>query len=216
MPSLVTVKGPNPGLAFTLHGEVAVIGRQPDVDIYLESLAVSRQHARITQENGSFFIDDLGSSNGTYLNGAKLLERRLLTEHDMVQVGPYLLALRPDPSASGTETNSFIRHRIPAQASNQTLYGGNAAHKLQVVLEIAQHLGHTLEPEPLLNQLLDHLLRLFPQTDRGLIMLCKGEQMVVQAQRTGSGTWSARRNTAKPSCAGPRGRSRPAQRGRWR
>jgi phosphoserine phosphatase RsbU/P len=184
MASLVTVKGPNPGQAFSLHGETTSIGRQPDVDIYLESLAVSRQHARILRQNGGFFIEDLGSSNGTYLNGEKIQQRRPLGEEDMVQIGPYLLALRPDPSASGMETNSFIRHRIQAQASNQTLYAGNASHKLQVVLEIAQNLGHTLELDPLLNQLLDHLLRLFTQADRGLILLCKGDQLVLQAQRS--------------------------------
>jgi phosphoserine phosphatase RsbU/P len=184
MASLITVKGPNPGQTFSLQGETTSIGRQPDVAIYLESLAVSRQHAKILNRNGAFFIEDLGSSNGTYVNGEKLQQPRQLTEHDMVQIGPYLLALRPDPTASGTETNSFIRHRIHALASNQTLYSGNAAHKLQVVLEITQNLGHTLELEPLLNQMLEHLLRLFPQADRGLVMLCKNDQLVVQAQRT--------------------------------
>lgn len=184
MASLVTVKGPNPGQSFSLHGDTTSIGRQPDVDVYLESLAVSRQHARILRQNGSFFIEDLDSSNGTYVNGEKLQQRRPLTEHDMVQIGPYWLALRPEPPASGTETNSFIRHRIQAQSSNQTLYGGNAGHKLQMVLEIVQQLGHTLDQDILLNHLVEHLLRLFPQADRGLVLLCKGEQIAVQAQRS--------------------------------
>src|SRR5690606_13479083 len=45
--------------------------------------------------------------------------------------------------------------------------------KLQMVLEIAQHLGHTLDLDVLLAQLLDHLLQLFPQADRGMVLLCK-------------------------------------------
>ncbi len=182
MASLVTVKGPNPGRSFDLKPSGTSIGRQPDVDIYLESLAVSRQHARILCNNGQFFVEDLGSSNGTYVNGEKILDRRSLGEHDMVQIGPYLLALRPDPSASGTETNSLVRASVDAR-SYYSLLNENASQKLQVVLEIAQNLGHTLEEDALLNQLVDHLLRLFPQSDRALVLLCRNNQMVLQALR---------------------------------
>jgi phosphoserine phosphatase RsbU/P len=161
------------------------------VDIYLESLAVSRQHAQVSYQQGAWFIEDLGSSNGTWVNGEKINQRRPLTEHDAVQIGPYLLALRPDRAASGSDTNSFIRAQVDAVPSNHTLIGGNAAHKLQVVLEITQHLGHTLELDPLLNRLLEHLFRLFPQTDRGLVMLCRGEELVIRAQRTRTGGESA-------------------------
>ena len=52
------------------------------------------------------------------------------------------------------------------------------------MLEIAQHLGRTLDPETLFGQLLDHLLRLFPQADRGMVLLCEGERYVVRAQRS--------------------------------
>src|SRR5262249_8774012 len=78
----------------------------------------------------------------------------------------------------------------------------NPGHKLQVVLQIAQDLGHTLDLDPLLGKLLDHLLRLFPQADRGMALLLEPERgnprpppgappgtppeprLVVRAQRT--------------------------------
>ena len=72
MASLVTVKGPNPGRTFDLKASATSIGRQPDVDIYLESLAVSRQHAKVVCHNGDYFIEDLGSSNGTFVDGVRL------------------------------------------------------------------------------------------------------------------------------------------------
>ncbi len=183
MASLVTVKGPNPGRTFDLKPAGTSIGRQPDVDIYLESLAVSRQHAKILCQNGDYYIEDLGSSNGTYVNGEKIKNRRALGEHDMVQIGPYLLALRPDASARGTETNALVRASIDAR-SYYALLEENPAQKLQVVLEIAQHLGHTLDESVLLEQLADHLLRLFPQSDRALILLCRGNQLVLQTVRS--------------------------------
>jgi phosphoserine phosphatase RsbU/P len=184
MASLVTVKGPNPGRRYPLDRESTVIGRQPDAAIYLESLAVSRQHARVLCDNGTYFVEDVGSSNGTFLNGERITGRVPLTERDELQIGPYVLSLRVAPGSGQPEGQQVIRHRVDAAPSNYTLYSQNPAYKLQVVLEIAQHLGHTLEIDPLLNRLLEQLLRLFPQADRGMALLVERDQLVVRAQRT--------------------------------
>src|SRR5205823_8428138 len=84
----------------------------------------------------------------------------------------------------GGEGHQGIRARLEAATSNHTLFAQNPGHKLQVVLEIAQHLGDTLEMEPLLTRLLGHLFRLFPQADRGMVLLCEKDRLVVRAQRT--------------------------------
>ncbi len=76
MASLVTIKGPNPGQRFALHGDSLLIGRQEDAAVYLDSLAVSRQHARILCQGGEYFIEDVGSSNGTFVNGRRISGRR--------------------------------------------------------------------------------------------------------------------------------------------
>jgi serine phosphatase RsbU (regulator of sigma subunit)/pSer/pThr/pTyr-binding forkhead associated (FHA) protein len=184
MASLIAKKGPTPGRRFMLSGDCAVIGRQPDAAIYLESLAVSRQHARIVCDKGVYYVEDLGSSNGTWLNGEQVKGRAPLTESDELQIGPYVLNLQPDPpSGNGEGQQQVIRARIEALPSNQTLFSQNPAYKLQVVLEIAHHLGQTLELDPLLNRLLEQLFRLFPQADRGMVLLCEGDRLVVRAQR---------------------------------
>ncbi len=187
MVSLVTIKGPNAGQCFALNGDSLLIGRQEDVAIYLDSLAVSRQHARVERHGGEYFIEDVGSSNGTFLNGKRLVAPTLLTEKDVLQIGPYVLRLRPDPPpppSSPPLPDQIIRAQISAAPSNLTLYNQNPAHKLQVVLDIARHLGRTLELESLLGRLLEHLLHLFPQADRGMALLCEGEHLKVKAQRS--------------------------------
>lgn len=187
MESLVAMKGPNAGQRFALHGDSLLIGRQEDVAIYLDSLAVSRQHARILRHGGEYFVEDVGSSNGTFVNGQRIHGPTPLTENDALQIGPYFLQLSFDPPAppdSMPLPDQIIRAQISAAPSNHTLFSQNPAHKLQVVLEIAQHLGRTLEMEPLLGRLLDHLLRLFPQADRGMVLLCEGERLHVRAQRS--------------------------------
>src|SRR5438270_115912 len=75
MPSMATlllVQGPGTGQQFPLEACPLTIGRQAGTAIRLESPAVSRQHARITCEQGQYFLEDLGSSNGTSLNGLTL------------------------------------------------------------------------------------------------------------------------------------------------
>jgi serine phosphatase RsbU (regulator of sigma subunit) len=184
MPSLITIKGPNPGRRFPLDDKTAIIGRQPDAAIYLESLAVSRHHARIVCEDGIYFVEDTGSSNGTYVNGHRIAGRVPLGERDTLQIGPYELNLLVDPASNPSEPAQIIRARVDAQPSNHTLFSHNPAQKLQVVLQISQDLGHTLDIDPLLGKLLDHFLRLFPQADRGMVLLCDKERLVVRAQRS--------------------------------
>jgi sigma-B regulation protein RsbU (phosphoserine phosphatase) len=187
MASLVTIKGPNPGQRFALTGDSLLIGRQEDAAIVLESLAVSRQHARIHCHGGEYFVEDVGSSNGTFINGRRINGPTRLAEGDTLQIGPYVLTLRADPPAPPDPLplpDQIIRAQISAAPSSATLLSQNPAYKLQVVLEIAQHLGRTLEMGPLLGRLLDHLLRLFPQADRGMVLLCEGERLKVRAQRS--------------------------------
>ncbi len=186
MVSLVTIKGPNPGQRFALTGDSVLIGRQEDAAIYLDSLAVSRQHARILCHGGEYFVEDVGSSNGTFVNGRRIGKPTPLSEHDALQIGPYTLSLAPIRLRCRVRCRCPIRSsaQINATPSNRTLFAQNPAHKLQVVLEIAQHLGRTLEMEPLLNRLLEHLLRLFPQADRGMVLLREGDRLKVRAQHS--------------------------------
>jgi DNA-binding winged helix-turn-helix (wHTH) protein len=64
-----------------------VIGRDPRCDIWVDASGVSRRHARITV-GGEVVIEDLGSSNGTFVGGLALSERRVLRDGDVVELGP--------------------------------------------------------------------------------------------------------------------------------
>jgi serine phosphatase RsbU (regulator of sigma subunit)/pSer/pThr/pTyr-binding forkhead associated (FHA) protein len=185
MATLITLQGPNPGRPYTLEAQRSLIGRRPDSTVFLESLAVSREHAQVVCEDDGYFVEDLKSSNGTYVNGKRIAGRVPLTERDTLQIGPYTFGLRPSPTLRQTDSDQVIRSQVNAVPSNVTLYSQNPGLKLQVVLEIAQHLARTLETDPLLGKLLDHLFRLFPQADRGMVLLMNERgQLVVEAQRS--------------------------------
>lgn len=184
MAILFTIQGPDIGRKHTLEANPTVLGRQLDCTIVLDAKAVSRQHAQILCDDGAYFVEDLNSSNGTFVNGKRITGRVPLAERDTLQVGPYLFALRPTPTPTSTEANLVIREQVSAAASNHTLFRQDPAQKLQVILEISQNLARTLDLEPLLDKLLDQLLGLFPHADRGMVLLLEGDHLIVRAQRS--------------------------------
>jgi phosphoserine phosphatase RsbU/P len=182
---LITLQGPDAGRKYPLEGDATVLGRQADCTICLPAKAVSRQHAQIVLTEGTYFLEDLDSSNGTFLNGNRLNPRvRVpLAEQDTFQIGPYLFGLRPPPVPEDSEPSLVIREQLSVAQLNESVYGQDPAQKLQVVLEIAQHLARTLDLEELLTKLLDQLMRLFPQADRAMILLMERDRLVVRGQR---------------------------------
>lgn len=87
---LVVVRGPNAGARFLLDRDRTVIGRHPDCEIFLHDVTVSRRHSEVRRSGNAFTVHDLGSLNGTYVNGERVDERRL-ESGDEVQVGRFKL-----------------------------------------------------------------------------------------------------------------------------
>jgi hypothetical protein len=90
-PALVVRSGGGrTGETFRPEGERTTIGRSPDCDIFLDDVTVSRKHAVLVRRDASFFIEDLGSLNGTFLNRRRI-ESGELGDGDELQIGKYRL-----------------------------------------------------------------------------------------------------------------------------
>ena len=85
---LMRVDGPTNGQVFSLEGPELVIGRSPRAGLRLSDEGVSRRHALLIRARGHYFIQDLDSSNGTFLEGRRV-KRAPLMEGDLVQFGPH-------------------------------------------------------------------------------------------------------------------------------
>jgi pSer/pThr/pTyr-binding forkhead associated (FHA) protein len=70
--------------------EIITIGRNVKNDIQIDNLSVSKQHARIVKHQGNYFIEDMKSTNGTYLNEKKITKQKL-TNNDVVTIGKHTL-----------------------------------------------------------------------------------------------------------------------------
>ena len=95
--AFVVIRGPNAGARFLLDRPVTTIGRHPDSDIFLHDVTVSRRHAEIRAVGGELILVDLGSLNGTYVNGARSEDERPLQRGDEVQVGRFKLLYLAGP-----------------------------------------------------------------------------------------------------------------------
>jgi pSer/pThr/pTyr-binding forkhead associated (FHA) protein len=94
---LVVKRGPNAGSRFPLHQPVTSAGRDPRSDIFLDEVTVSRRHAEFRLERGELRVVDIGSLNGTYVNG-QLIDSAVLTDGDEIQMGKFRLVLLIQPA----------------------------------------------------------------------------------------------------------------------
>jgi hypothetical protein len=78
--------GLSAGVAFALDGSLT-IGRSPQMDVQIDDRFASGRHARIYERDGFFYVQDMGSTNGTYLNGERLGSEELLRAHDSIRIG---------------------------------------------------------------------------------------------------------------------------------
>lgn len=87
---LLVQKGPNAGARYLLNSDLVSVGRNPDNEIFLDDVTVSRKHAQFIRNGNTFSVHDSGSLNGTYVNG-ELAEQTELINGDSVQIGKYRL-----------------------------------------------------------------------------------------------------------------------------
>jgi len=101
---LVMRAGPTPGTTYSLEGELSTIGRDSTNTIVINDGEVSRRHARLTSQGGKYVIEDLGSTNGTFVNGQRLTGPVVLKPGDMIAFGEQITlafeSLSFDPNAT--------------------------------------------------------------------------------------------------------------------
>jgi hypothetical protein len=84
---LVVRRGPQPNQVYELNKDIVTLGRDITNDITINDPEVSRHHLRLTRGAGGFTLEDLGSTNGTFVNGQRLTGARPLRTGDMVGLG---------------------------------------------------------------------------------------------------------------------------------
>jgi|SRR5580693_9149915 pSer/pThr/pTyr-binding forkhead associated (FHA) protein len=87
---VIRAGGGREGESFPIEGERMSVGRRPECEVFLDDVPVSRDHALLIHRAESWYLDDCGSLNGTYVNRSRIESHRL-EEGDEVQIGKYKL-----------------------------------------------------------------------------------------------------------------------------
>ena len=83
-------RGPGAGSRYLLDSDLSTVGRHPESDIFLDDITVSRRHVEFRREEENFRVHDVGSLNGTYLNGDRVDDAEL-QNGDEVRIGKFRL-----------------------------------------------------------------------------------------------------------------------------
>lgn len=208
MPSLFVIRGNDQGTRFELTEPRMGIGRDPANAIQIHDTEVSRHHAEIRLHEHRHLLVDLGSSNGTYVNGRRITQAELATG-DHIQIGRTVLlytGLTPEPAgdagltvdisaAAGAEEPSHIVHSLaeaegsrlldPAAVLPPDSWLARARSNLQVMYRTALAVSRTLDLDQLLQRIMDLIFE-WIEADRGCIMLIDPETkaLVPKVRRT--------------------------------
>ena len=88
---LIMRSGPTPGASFILEGDQLTVGRDSTNEIVINDAEISRRHSRLTFQGGKYVIEDLGSTNGTFVNGQRLAGPRVLKAGEVVSFGEQIV-----------------------------------------------------------------------------------------------------------------------------
>jgi hypothetical protein len=138
MPQLIaTVEGVEIKHVF-LHKDRTTLGRKPGNDIVLENMAVSGQHCAFELQGlADVYIEDLGSTNGTFVNNKRVRERQQLQDGDTIAIGHFRIQFLSASGESGfgqtTAFDSAMMGTGPLHASFQVLNGSSSGLEVPVV-----------------------------------------------------------------------------------
>jgi predicted component of type VI protein secretion system len=114
--------GPTPGVTFPLEGDQILIGRDASNGVAINDAEISRKHSRLSFQGGKYVLEDLGSTNGTFVNGQRLAGPVVLKPGDVVALGEQIVLMYDminiDPGATVMSRKAIrIVEPPPVQAS---------------------------------------------------------------------------------------------------
>ena len=187
MPRLVILRGPDKGRTFEVHDSPALIGRNSQ-DLPLADDTISREHAEFSQEDGKWFIRDLNSANGTYLNGVKLSGQLAVKEGDQIRCGTTVIVFGGTPAsgvpgelgvgslridADGNLVESAIMTTVPSNEDSVILAGpevSDAVGNLRLLYALSGAISSIFDRQQLLEKVMDMIFDNLP-AERGFILL---------------------------------------------
>ena len=197
---LEVMQGPQAGTRFRLEPGRTIVGRHPSCGIVLDAVSVSRQHAAIEVEGNQAWIEDLGSRNGTAVDGRRISGRHALSDGQHLRIGDQRLAFSSsapltvehllgsgafaigDLVEEGADSVILSAVEVPVRPE---LAAGDPEKLLRAAGGLDRAIGASVVLEEVLPRTLDGLFQIFPQAERGFLLLVEPEsrRLVIRASK---------------------------------
>ncbi|MFL5342602.1 MAG: SpoIIE family protein phosphatase [Gemmataceae bacterium] len=177
---MTVLRDANGGREYPLTKSSLTLGRAGDCDLHLNVPSVSSRHALLLRSGEGWFLSDLGSSNGTFVNGQRIKQSTRLQSGDLIDLcGAQFHFLEGPASHSGRTLAFSLQEPAPKGPKPTVVQALDVAGrpevspeaKLRAILEMLRNLGTTLALTEILPKVLESLLNLFGQSDRGFVLL---------------------------------------------
>jgi adenylate cyclase len=185
---LVGLSGASAGQAIPV-GESVTLGRSPDNDVVLRELKASRCHARLECKGGSYFLEDLGSGNGTWINN-RMIQKGMIRHADILRIGQSSFLFREPVDSEISESGVVFGEGSPLErtrfevswSEHRTAFSGEERakrslesverlnHKLSVIYQVSNQVGGVHDLDELLMAILEAVFDVIP-AERGAILL---------------------------------------------
>ena len=212
MLTLLVLQGPDKGRRYELPDVAALIGRESRA-LPMSDNTVSRRHCELVPHDGQWILKDLGSSNGTYVNGLRVDNTYALKLGDQIRVGKTLLVFGAQPGvarvsggnvrlAGEDAMDSAIMHAIPSNEDSMVLAvpepAAAAMGNLKMLYQLGAALGSSFDVQQVLEVVMDLVFEHI-KADRGIILLAdeKTGEVVPKVVRTRDETRKNKDHDAK-------------------
>jgi len=181
MPLLYILSGPNAGDSYEVKDGTTLVGRGPDNDLQIIEQSISRKHARILLSGESLFIEDLGSQNGTQINGHPVGSyfQIEIKQGDFISLGSVLISLGKPYAEDGMVTQySISLKERPEEPAKHLLHKDRRItdrEKLETIYEVSTLLMQSLDIDEIGEKILDSVFSCIKSIDNAALLLVDQE-----------------------------------------
>jgi signal transduction histidine kinase/ActR/RegA family two-component response regulator len=173
MSKLFVLNGLEKGAVHDLNEEIIFLGRAPDNHIQIQDKHVSRRHLKIVQKGDKYFIEDLRSTNGTYIRDKQISPGKVFEVREGVPigVGNIFFSLGKEYKRDIAPLQKFIDPSSPLNDTAEMDRPKTSLRNLELIYSVSKMLMQSLDLDDLFDKILDHLFELLKRIDRGAILL---------------------------------------------
>jgi len=180
MPKIYIMNGPDKGRSFEVDEEAISIGRAPDNKIQVRDKSVSRKHLKIVKRGDKYYLTDLGSKNGTFIDGMRIAggKEYEVREGMPIAAGKTFLSVGkayPDEVLAVLDTIDLFKE-LDEEGKNEVRDRPmTAKQNMDLIYKVSNVLMQSFNMKEVMERILQYILELLKRIDRGVIILIDQE-----------------------------------------